>query len=739
MNELSENAKSIFEKLYSFSGESIDDTFRRVAREFANSSEEEELAYSLQKNNIWRPNTPAYLNAGTKHKIFSACYCVDLEDSMESIYDIASVAMRIFKCGAGIGIPIGNLREAEAYIYEGEPDHAPEGKSSGPLVFLKLYDAVGDTTKSGGRVRRAAILCDMQVSHPDIMNFIRCKEIDGRLANMNISVAITDDFMKALKDNIPFSLITPYDGSKVGEVDPSNLWSNLVEMNWRTADPGVIFIDIVNKYNVLKKRYTIKVLNPCSEQCLPGFFACNLSAINLRKFVNEEGFDFQSFYKTVHDIMRLMDNVIDKMDYPDPRFKENSIKYRQVGIGPMGLADAMFALDIKYDSSDGRKFAGEIMRTMTSACLDCSSELANEKGRFHDYDVFKDDVESIMLGFIKGHERESIVKDKILKYGIRNSSVTTCMPTGTTAISCDASYGIEPCFGLVFQKNLIDGTIMKIVNPVFEERFKDYDWYTDTLIDKIFDNGGSLKGIRGIPKEVREVFVTAHDIKPKDRIDIQSEMQKHNSSAISSTLNLSKDATLDDISNIYKYAYEKGLKGVTVYRDGSKKNQPITFTKENKIITEFERPSKLNAEVFTIDTGNGKMYVTVSTIEGKPIEIFLHIGKSGQLLSNFSEALGRTISIALQHGVPVESIVRTLLGINSDHPTWYRFEESDIKPSQILSVPDGIAQLLDRYYIKNEKDDTPFMGDICPSCQRSTLLMIEGCKTCTNCAYSACS
>uniref|UniRef100_A0A6M3JXP2 Putative ribonucleoside diphosphate reductase n=1 Tax=viral metagenome TaxID=1070528 RepID=A0A6M3JXP2_9ZZZZ len=263
MNELSENAKSIFEKLYSFSGESIDDTFRRVAREFANSSEEEELAYSLQKNNIWRPNTPAYLNAGTKHKIFSACYCVDLEDSMESIYDIASVAMRIFKCGAGIGIPIGNLREAEAYIYEGEPDHAPEGKSSGPLVFLKLYDAVGDTTKSGGRVRRAAILCDMQVSHPDIMNFIRCKEIDGRLANMNISVAITDDFMKALKDNIPFSLITPYDGSKVGEVDPSNLWSNLVEMNWRTADPGVIFIDIVNKYNVLKKRYTIKVLNPC--------------------------------------------------------------------------------------------------------------------------------------------------------------------------------------------------------------------------------------------------------------------------------------------------------------------------------------------------------------------------------------------------------------------------------------------------------------------------------------------
>lgn len=481
------------------------------------------------------------------------------------------------------------------------------------------------------------------------------------------------------------------------------------------------------------------LVHNCSEQCLPGFFACNLSAINLRKFVNEEGFDFQSFYKTVYDIMRLMDNIIDKMDYPDLRFKENSIKYRQVGIGPMGLADTMFALDIKYDSADGRKFAGDIMRTMTSACLDCSSELANEKGRFHDYDVFKDDVESIMLGFIKGHERESIIKDKILKYGIRNSSVTTCQPTGTTAISCDASYGIEPCFGLVFQKNLIDGTIMKIVNPVFEERFKDYDWYTDTLIDKIFDNGGSLKGIRGIPKEVREVFVTAHDIKPKDRIDIQSEMQKHNSSAISSTLNLSKDATLDDISNIYKYAYEKGLKGITVYRDGSKKNQPITFTKENKIITEFERPSKLNAEVFTIDTGNGKMYVTVSTIEGKPIEIFLHIGKSGQLLSNFSEALGRTISIALQHGVPVESIVRTLLGINSDHPTWYRFEESDIKPSQILSVPDGIAQLLDRYYIKNEKDDTPFMGDICPSCQRSTLLMIEGCKTCTNCAYSACS
>ena len=263
IEELSDNAKRIFENLYSFQNETIEQTFKRVANEFATNTKEQEIAYNLLTNNIWRPNTPVFLNAGTKHKVFSACYVVSLEDNMESIYNVANVSRKVFQFGSGIGIPIGNLRESNAYIYEGDKSIAPEGKSSGPITFMKLYDAVGETTKSGGRVRRAAILCALPIWHPDIMDFINCKEEDGRLSNMNISVAITDKFMKSLDDGISFDLNSPSDGSKVGEIEAEELWDRLSYMNWKSADPGILFIDNINKFNPLKKEIMIETTNPC--------------------------------------------------------------------------------------------------------------------------------------------------------------------------------------------------------------------------------------------------------------------------------------------------------------------------------------------------------------------------------------------------------------------------------------------------------------------------------------------
>jgi len=740
MIELSENARRIFETLYSFQNESIEDTFERVANEFGNNEKEKKIAYDLMAKNIWRPNTPAFLNAGKeKHKIFSACYVVGLDDSMESIYDIADVSRKIFQYGSGVGIPIGNLREKDAYIYEGDNSRAPEGKSSGPITFMKLYDAVGETTKSGGRVRRAAIMCSMPVWHPDIIEFITCKEEDGRLSNMNISVCITDKFMRALEDGIPFNLYTPFDGSDRGTINPNDLWEKMVEMSWKTADPGVIFIDNMNKFNTLKKRFLIETTNPCGEQPLQPFSCCNLSAINVAKFITDDyKFDWSSLYKTTYDVTRLMDNIIDNMDYPDERFRENVRKYRQIGIGPMGLADAMFWLDIKYDSSEGKKFAGEVMRIMTAASAHCSADLAEEKGAFFDFDIFKNDMLNIVAYHI-GDEYKEII-EKAEKYGFRNSQFTTAQPTGTTALSCDTSYGIEPCFGLVFQKNVIDGTKMLMINSVFEKRFKNEPWFDANLINKIFANGGSLKNLRGIPKEVREVFVVAHDIKPKDRIDIQASLQRHCSTAISSTVNLPESTTKEEISELYKYAYQKGLKGVTIYRDGCKNFQPVTFKKDDVLSTvkEFSRPRKLQAEVYTVETGNGKMYVTVSSSNGRPIEVFLQVGKSGQVLNTFSEALGRVISIALQNGVSLEDIVKTLININSDKPVWFRFEETDAKPTQILSVPDGLAQLLQRYYLNRPTlPKSSCLGEICPVCGQTTLQMIEGCKSCP-CGFSEC-
>lgn len=736
---LSNNAQKIFKTLYSFQGETIDNTFERVAGEFANNNDDFKLGYTLQKENLWRPNTPVYLNAGTDHKIFSACFVAGLEDTMDSIYDVANVARKIFQRGAGIGIPIGNLRESEAYIYEGDNSKPPEGASSGPISFQYLYDAVAETTKSGGRSRRAAIMSSMPVYHPDIMNFIECKEVDGRLANMNISVCLTNNFMKALEDGTPYPLITPYDGSQKGTIDATDVWNKIVEMSWKTADPGVLFIDTINKYNPLKKHYLIETPNPCGEQPLIPFCCCNLSAINVTKFVSEDtdksgnhDYHWKNLYDTAYQVMNLMNNVIEKMDYPDPRFEEMSKKFRPVGIGIMGLADAMYMLNIKYDSVAGRNFAADVMRTITTACVEKSADLAKEYGSFHDYEEYRSDVEEIIAHLIDNDEK---VMGKVREFGVHNSQHTTCMPTGTTAVSCDATYGIEPCFGLVFQKNLINGTIMLFVNPIFENRFKNELWYNDTFTEKIFANGGSLKGIHGIPKEVRDVFVVAHDIKIKDRVDTQAVLQNHCSTAISSTINLPEETTPEEISDLYKYAYSKGLKGVTIYRNGSKKSQPIKFRRESET---FKRPTRLKAETFTLDTGNGKMYVTVSSTGTNPVEVFIQIGKSGQVLNTFSEALGRTISIALQNNVPLTSIIKTLMGINSDKPTWSRLDENDMKPVQILSVPDGLAQLLERYYLNDGKNGSEHIGEICPKCNQKSLMNIEGCSTCLNCGFSKC-
>jgi ribonucleoside-diphosphate reductase alpha chain len=281
---------------------------------------------------------------------------------------------------------------------------------------------------------------------------------------------------------------------------------------------------------------------------------------------------------------------------------------------------------------------------------------------------------------------------------------------------------------------------MIVANPIFEEKYKDEEWFTDDLMQKIFKNGGSLKGLRGIPEEVRKVFVTAHDIKYKDRIDIQAELQKYCSTAISSTVNLPKETTVDEIAEIYKYAYEKGLKGITIYRDGTKKNQPVTFKEECKLEEEkkkvFVRPAALPAKVYKMNTGKGKMYVTVSEYVSKPLEVIMNLGKSGQTFNSLSEAIGRLISLCLQEGTEVEKIIKTLKGISEESVAWTKFEETDKRPIQVLSIPDAIAKLLERYYSGKVYEGELNM-ESCPNCSLN-LNAIEGCFSCT-CGYSKCS
>jgi ribonucleoside-diphosphate reductase alpha chain len=739
---LSENALQIFKSLYSKENESVDETFKRVAKEFSTNEEEETIAFNLLKDNIWRPNTPVFFNAGKKpkDKVFAACYVVGLEDSMNGIYEVVNIARRIFQYGSGVGIPIGNLREKDAFIFEGDPDcDSPEGRSSGPVVFMRLFDSVGDTTKSGGRVRRAAILCSMEIDHPDIEEFIYSKRIDKTLSNMNISVSINDKFMKSLEDRVTFDLISPSTGEVTATINSQELWDKLVECSWESAEPGILFIDTINRYNPLKSIIQIQTPNPCGEQPLIPFGSCVLTAINVSKFVAEGGyFDFVSLENTAYTTIGLMDNLIDNMAFPDEKFKINSRKYRHLGLGIMGLSDAMFMLDIKYDSPEGKKFAGEIMKVVEKGSIRKSAMLAKEKGKFFNYDNVKEDVEDIVSKLV---DNDPEVINLVRANGLRNVAHTTIAPTGTTALSCDCSYGLEQCFGLVFTKNLISGGTMHVVNPIFKERFENESWFTPDLLDKIAKNNGSLKNLRGIPKEVREVFVTAHDIKPKDRIDVQAEMQLYCSSAISSTINLPSSTTKEEISELYKYAYEKGLKGVTVYRDGCRKNQPITF-KEEKVQKDFVRPTKLKSETIKVETGNGKLYATIGEHKGNVVEVLLSLGKGGKDMYAMSEALGRSISVGLQHGAPLQAYIKQLRNINSDKPVWTRLDEEDKRPIQILSVPDALAKVLERFYSVTKLDPKEFEieeGKICPKCEANTLKSIEGCESCVSCGYTKCS
>jgi|WetSurMetagenome_2_1015567.scaffolds.fasta_scaffold31395_2 ribonucleoside-diphosphate reductase alpha chain len=783
--KLSDNAIRIFETLYSKENETIEQTMRRAAKAFATNEDEKEEAFQLQIKNIWRPNTPTYFNSNQKEKLYSACWVVPLEDSMNGIYDVANLARIIFSYGAGIGIPIGNLREKDANIYGSfdrtarcytEPldkiqcgihseisgihdaheyvdgnckwcgkSEMPEGKSSGPIIFMKLYDAVAATTKSGGRARRAAILCCMPVWHPDILDFINCKEIDGTLSNMNISVSITDKFMQSLEDKIPFALHTPYDGSFIKNEDPELIWDSIANMAWKTADPGVLFIDTINYYNLLKKILLIQSPNPCGEKPMPGFFSCNLSHINLTKFIDSNEFDYDSLYDVTKKITRLMDNIIDLQDYPDLRFKETTQKYRPLGIGFMGLADAMFELGIKYNSKESKELVSNIAKTMLRASLETSALLAKERGQFGNYDIVKDDVEEVITKLLSPLDaKDKEILQLIKENGLRNCEHTTIAPTGTTAISCDCSYGIEPCFGLVWEKNLMTGDKMKFVNPIFASKFKNESWYTPELLDKIASNGGSLKNVRGIPREVKEIFVVAHDIKPKERIEIQAACQQHLSAAISATINLPADTTIEEIKDLYHYAYDLGLKGVTVYRDGCKKNQPVTFKKETgEVISHFVRPSSLPSVKHCIQLAEEKLYVDVVEYSGRVVEIWMEYGQAGHELNIILKGWGKTLSTALQHGMPLSEIVKQLKGMKGESPVWFRFDELDKKPTQLFSVPDALAKLLEYHYLKKKKEEIEgpitFEAETCPKCKSNTYIMVEGCATCSSCGFSKCS
>ena len=654
------------------------------------------------------PNTPTLVNAGRPLGQLSACFVLPIDDSMESIFDAVKATALIHKSGGGTGFSFSRLRPKNDIV------SSTMGVSSGPVSFMKVFDCATEAIKQGG-VRRGANMGILRVDHPDILDFIHCKEKEGEFSNFNISVAITDKFLKALENDEEYELINPRNKEVVGRLKASFVWDEIAKGAHKNGEPGIIFIDRINEKHPLSKEVgEIESTNPCGEQPLLPYESCNLGSINLGKFVKNKQIDWEDLKKTVKTAVHFLDNVIDVNKYPLQKIEENTKKNRKIGLGVMGFADLLIDLGIPYDSEDAVKTAEEVMKFIQDTSKEASSELAKTRGNFPNYKY------SI-------YAKENIP--------MRNATTTTIAPTGSISMIADASSGIEPIFALAYYKQVLDGKRLPYVYERLFDALKEKGIYSDSLAEKIIDNRGSLKGIDEIPEDIKRLFVTAMDISYKAHIDIQAAFQKYTDNAVSKTINMANSVTVEDVKEAYDYAYKKGVKGLTVYRDGSRDEQVLIAPKkeEKKQNGRFNRPIVLTGFTEKVKTSRGSLYITINTLDGKPVEIFTNIGKSGGDISALSEAIGRLISIALQNGVEVRSIVDTLISITGAQPIWD-------KGRLIKSVPDAIAQVLRDHFLRNgtkKEEPKKIVGEECPACG-SPLEIVEGCAVCRNCGYSRC-
>ncbi|MFX0061811.1 MAG: vitamin B12-dependent ribonucleotide reductase, partial [Candidatus Hermodarchaeota archaeon] len=616
------------------------------------------------------------------------------------------------------------------------------GIASGPVSFMKVINASTEEIKQGGK-RRGANMAVLRVDHPDILEFIDCKQKDGTLNNFNISVAITDAFMKAVKNDEEYELVNPRTKVAVGRLNAREVYDKIIDRAWTNGEPGLMFLDRVNVVNPISHIGQIESTNPCGEQPLLAYESCNLGSINLANMLKkgEEGYtiDYDKLHQTVRESVHFLDNVIDANEYPLDEIAVMTRNNRKIGLGIMGWGHMLYLLRIRYGSEESLALAENIMKFINEEAIQMSEELAKERGAFPNFVGSAYDIRD---------EPER-----------RNSTVTTIAPTGTLSILAGTSSGIEPIFSLSYIRRVLEGTEMVEVDPIFEQVAKERGFYSEELMTKIANNGGSLHGIEQVPEDIREIFVTAHEITPEEHIRMQAAFQKYVESAISKTVNFPRDATREDVRKVYGLAYELGCKGVTVYRDGSRAFQVLSTSKTKKedqigekksVVQDIRlgprpRPRMTRGVTFKSKTGCGTLYVTINEDEQGPAEVFLRIGKSGGCAASQSEATGRLVSLALRSGVSPAAIVRQLRGIRCPNPVW---EDG----RTVLSCSDALSHVLAEYLQLNGDEKT--QSDLenlkhssysglppeCPDCG-SRVMFAEGCITCTNleCGYSKCS
>ncbi len=738
--KLSENALIVLEKRYLIKDskgtviETPQDLFHRVSRHIASAEsifdkkasirEWENKFYQLTTSLDFLPNSPTLMNAGRDLGQLSACFVLPIDDSMESIFDAVKYTALIHKSGGGTGFSFSRLRPKKDRV------GSTGGIASGPVSFMRAFDTATDVIKQGG-MRRGANMGILNIAHPDILEFISSKEDSKAFTNFNISVAITNAFMQAVENNTDYDLINPHTKEPVSKLNARDVFSKIVDMAWRTGDPGIIFIDRINDFNPTPHLGKIESTNPCGEQPLLPFESCNLGSINLSKMIKytagKAEIDYEKLRETVKMALRFLDDVIEVNKYPLDQIEEMTRKTRKIGLGVMGFADMLIQLRVPYNSEKAMGISETVMRFISEEATKESVVLGHSRGLFP---AFKGSVYDTSNG-----------------PRVRNANRTTIAPTGTLSIIAGCSSGIEPIFALSYFRHILDGQTLIETHPYFESVAKEEKFYSPELMKKLAE-GEKLKDMPDIPEWVKEVFVTSHDISPECHVKIQAVFQKYTDSAVSKTVNLPHEATREDVKNVYMLAYKSGLKGITIYRDRSKETQVLSTSKKEPAkekereddtkLTPRDRPKITRGITERVTTGCGYIYVTVNFDERGICEVFSSLGKAGGCASAQLEATSRLISLIFRSGIDVGSVVKQLRAIRCPSVSW----ESG---RAILSCADAIGSVLEKY-VKKDEDSIPvsinlstsanFTGQ-CPDCG-NLLVYQEGCHICPSCGYTKC-
>lgn len=721
--QLTDNARAVLERRYLAKEEGKveppESMFRRVADNIAQVEEQPEqwaeLFYELMTSLDFMPNSPTLMNAGRELQQLAACFVLPVEDSMESIFDSIKHAALIHKSGGGTGFSFSRLRPKNDSVM------STGGVASGPVSFMKVFNSATEAVKQGG-TRRGANMGMLRVDHPDILDFINAKTDNSELTNFNLSVALTEEFMAAAKSGQSYSLFNLRTGQVAAKLDAKMVLDKLVDSAWKNGEPGIIFLDRINADNPTPHIGEIESTNPCGEQPLLPYEACNLGSINLSRFVKEGSIDYKRLKQVVELSVRFLDNVIDMSNYPLDKIEEMVKANRKIGLGVMGFADLLLELEIPYNSSQAVEIARELMEFMQRTSRDASHKLAVERGAYPNF---------------SGSRQEELGMAPQ-----RNATTTTIAPTGTISIICATSSGIEPNFGLCYERNVMDNDRLLEIHPLFERVAKDRGFYSPELMAKVAEHG-SVQNIAQVPEDVQRIFVTAHDIAPHWHVQIQAAFQQYTDNAVSKTVNLANKASREDVAKVFFLAYQLGCKGVTVYRDGSRDGQVLSVgstqsSAQAQAIVPRPRPDVTFGKTEKVKIGCGNLYINVNSDDLGICEVFTNTGREGGCSSQ-SEATSRLISIALRSGISLDSIVEQLRGIRC--PACIR------RPGiKVTSCPDAIAKALKKSMGSGHTPQA-FTAELaaasdvgnghCPECGKE-IKHEGGCSVCLSCGYSRC-